>query len=779
MDTPDNDVALEFLRKFHPNGPWVLTAINPDRKGIETRTFTVEQEAYLRQWLETNNGNRNIYFLVNRPIRPLTKKPAREDIAAVEWLHVDIDPREKHNIDEERSRILRVLQQDRPADVPAPTVITFSGGGYQAFWRLEQPIVIDGSLEKAEDAKRYNQRLESELGGDRCHNIDRIMRLPGTVNIPDAKKTEKGRTRTLAKLVEFDETRVYPLAEFKPAQPAHADRTYAAGKPGQYGGNINISGNVARVGNLAELDQYKVPERVKEIIAQGNIAEEPKERDNSRSAWLFDAVCGLVRCEVPDEMIFSIITDPGFGISASVLDKGSQAVAYAFRHIESAKDHTEDPILAELNAQHFVIENDGGRFRIAEWIKDPVTGREQMSFQTVEDFKHRYMNQLVEIEGPKGPAYKKAGEYWLAHPRRRSFRGVTFKPGGEPVVDGHMNLWRGFGVQQAPGDWSLMQTHIREVLADGDDKLAVYITRWAAWAVQNPEKPAEVALVFQGGQGTGKGTFGRAMTHIFGQHGLQVSSASQVSGRFNAHLRDVCLLFADEAIHADDKAARSTLKALLTEPSLTVEGKGKDIVQARNAVKVIMASNEAWVVPTDYDDRRFAVMRVSDKRSGDRAYFKALNEQLESGGLAAMLYELLAMELEGWHPRDDLPQTQARSEQQALSTAGFEGVFLDCLQVGEIPFLGSQGDSRIIGTVEMQAYAEARLGKGQVTLNAVTKLFTGLGFKRARGRPRGFILPDLPIARAAWDRVKFQVDWDEATEWNEIVAHKPAEKPPF
>ena len=43
-----------------------------------------------------------------------------------------------------------------------------------------EPIPIDGVLAAAEDAARYNKQLELIYGADNCHNIDRILRLPGT-----------------------------------------------------------------------------------------------------------------------------------------------------------------------------------------------------------------------------------------------------------------------------------------------------------------------------------------------------------------------------------------------------------------------------------------------------------------------------------------------------------------------------------------------------------------------------------------------------------------------
>src|SRR5690242_12365151 len=71
---PDNEAAISFLKQWAPAGPWVLTCIQPDRKAIDTATFFPATETDLLQWLETYNGKRNIYFHVNPPLKPLTKK---------------------------------------------------------------------------------------------------------------------------------------------------------------------------------------------------------------------------------------------------------------------------------------------------------------------------------------------------------------------------------------------------------------------------------------------------------------------------------------------------------------------------------------------------------------------------------------------------------------------------------------------------------------------------------------------------------------------------------
>lgn len=78
---------------------------------------------------------------------------------------------------------------------PRRTAIIFSGGRYQAFSLLEEP---SHDLTTAEPPKRG---LASKLGGDNCHNADRIMRVPGTINWSNAKKRKAGRKPVLANVL--------------------------------------------------------------------------------------------------------------------------------------------------------------------------------------------------------------------------------------------------------------------------------------------------------------------------------------------------------------------------------------------------------------------------------------------------------------------------------------------------------------------------------------------------------------------------------------------------
>jgi len=336
-------------------------------------------------------------------------------------------------------------------------------------------------------------------------------------------------------------------------------------------------------------------------------------------------------------------------------------------------------VLEELNDRHCVV-MEGGKFRIFTEENDPVLRRPFFQRSTKEDFENLYCNQLVEIHDK----LVTRSSYWIRHPKRRQYKGVIFDPAREH--EGWLNLWRGWAVEPKKGDWSLLQELIREVLTNGDAAGEQYVLNWLAYMVQHPDRAAEVAICFKGEKGTGKGTLGRAAATLAGAHGLHISSPEHLVGRFNSHLQNCVCLFADEAFWAGDKAGESKLKQLVTEPTLTYEGKGRDAVSGKNLIHILMASNADWVVPAGLDgERRFAVFEVNSRRKGDTAFFNALNRQMREGGLEAMLFDLLTRDIEGWAPRNDVPATAALADQKVLTMDDVERWWYNKLLDGIIP----------------------------------------------------------------------------------------------
>ena len=256
------------------------------------------------------------------------------------------------------------------------------------------------------------------------------------------------------------------------------------------------------------------------------------------------------------------------------------------------------------------------------------------------------------------------GKWWLSHKQRRTYAGMTFSPG--KTVSGYYNLWKGFSVEAIPGDCGLFLDHVRENLCLDDSEVYDYLVGWMAMAVQYPAQPGHVAVVMRGRQGTGKGAFANIFGKMWGRHYLAIRDSEHLFGKFNAHLKDCVVLFADEAFWAGDKKREGMLKSMVTEEQIMSERKGYEAEISANYIHLIMASNDGWVVPAGVDDRRFLVLDVGDTKMQDVPYFAAINEQMDNGGYEALLHHLMSVDLSGFNVRK-VPQTNALHEQKMLS----------------------------------------------------------------------------------------------------------------
>jgi Family of unknown function (DUF5906) len=249
-----------------------------------------------------------------------------------------------------------------------------------------------------------------------------------------------------------------------------------------------------------------------------------------------------------------------------------------------------------------------------------------------------------------------------------------------------------------------------------------------------------------------------------------LSSTSLLTGRFSGHFESCAFVFADEALWAGDKAAEQQLKRMITEPTLTIEGKGRDAFMAPNYLKIVMASNEQWVAPVGPDERRFAVFNVSPERVRDEAYFGALYAQLENGGYAAMLYDLLGTNLGDWHPRYNIPDTEALREQALRSLSPETKWLLTLLEEGKLPSMGGVSGDRKPGVTNMSVLLEeARKAIGrkkEIGDQEISTLLKDWGATKKHTKVGNvWVFPALNEMRDKFESHYGNHAWDEPHEW--------------
>lgn len=325
--------AVDFLSTYHQDRPIHLAAIIPDG-GIVARTIDPGNTAELDAFLMAHEGHKNIYFHVN-PLKSncKNKKGAKADVSEAVCVHVDID-------DLSQMAVLREF-------VPPPTAVVMSGGGYNAYWKLRNPSNDFNRVELV------NQFLVDSLGGDAAaKDISRILRVPGTTNIPTKKKRERGREAVEATVVEdmTDWSRSYDLDDFPLA------RVHNAHDAPVESGSEEVAATELPSG---------LGSRLERVAIMGDDPDEPRSsaepRYRSRSEAVFAIACALARLGQDAESIAGVLVNPDLGISASVLEKPNP-IEYALRQARQAQmrvsdqwpegiDRQERPTRTYLNAQ--------------------------------------------------------------------------------------------------------------------------------------------------------------------------------------------------------------------------------------------------------------------------------------------------------------------------------------------------------------------------------------------------------------------------------------------
>lgn len=287
-----NEVAAEAflgsLDQIH------LVSINPHTNAVKGRDFG-SNLANASEWASIENeAGANIYWTVNSVRKNLDKKPSKADITGARFVHVDIDP-PKTGGAFDKGIVVEALEN---LTTP-PSFVIDSGGGLQAFWRLT------ASCQNLVNIEAINTQVRDLFDADACQNIDRLMRVPGSINWPDAKKKARGRKPALASVIRDDDGTAYTPEELAAAFPPAKERTEA---------------QHAHV-NLPALIQFKTPDDLGlSALDPVRLAiSEPPGTDRSGDGLA--AARLMANDGFDDQTIMGVLLNPANPVSAHYLDQ--------------------------------------------------------------------------------------------------------------------------------------------------------------------------------------------------------------------------------------------------------------------------------------------------------------------------------------------------------------------------------------------------------------------------------------------------------------------------
>lgn len=450
-------------------------------------------------------------------------------------------------------------------------------------------------------------------------------------------------------------------------------------------------------------------------------------------------------------------------------------------------------LLERMNEEYSVILRGSQVLIMRHWIGQD--GQSKLIFLNKRDFLLLQENNKLWVDdGQDGKKAIKIGPTWLEWPQRSGYEEVYFDPQGHEYSKRY-NLWRGFAIKPTPctdtAGFSILLDHIKTNICQGKEEYYIWIMSWLADLFQKPARKIGTALVLRGPMGIGKGAFAGHIGKLLGIHYMPITQSSQLTGKFNGHMADKVLMFVDEGWWNDERNGAGILRALITEPQVTIEMKGRDAVAITNFTRFIVAANADWVVPLGMgDERRFMMLDVGKGVQRDTVYFNSMEEQLtnirinkngkreiidkalpENAGYQELLHYLLHYEYDESIPRNIL-QTQALMDNKIFSMPDEVKWWHECLIRKAIDdFRLEDGNNEILTDdfyKKYQLWCDGMKYK-PIAFNVLPKkLKLFIEFNKKEGlnakseRVQFYHLPSIKLLREKFeDYMGYQINWED------------------
>jgi hypothetical protein len=436
--------------------------------------------------------------------------------------------------------------------------------------------------------------------------------------------------------------------------------------------------------------------------------------------------------------------------------------------VDPAQAATQQEVVARLNRQHvFIDERPNGILVVPNSIDKP------WRMITVQGFHNKFANRFMPIitDPAKPHKFMTFSDLWFQSSDPRQYAETGFwSLGAEP--SGCFNMYRGLRVVPAAGAWAKLRDFLRNMICSGVEDWYNYLLDWEAWKLQNPTDLIGIALVLVGPPGIGKGYFGKLHARMFGAaQFIHYHQPQRADARFNGELESVLYAMYDEVFISQSRLMEASLKGRITEDTVMIEHKGVDAVPINNKVSYIFLSNEDDALPFKPNDRRFLVLKVSDARQQDEAYFDELDRALATE-LPAFVFDMLARDVSGFNRRRRKapPMTPAKLAMSFGSAVShLEAFLLDKLRSGRWPGAYLRTGRDAMGTpVGLDTWATEDIYFSRAELHAEYRLWVETNYPNS---VRSMITSDQLAARIG-DILKFDIKVKQTTRFDSTSGRK-------
>lgn len=373
-------------------------------------------------------------------------------------------------------------------------------------------------------------------------------------------------------------------------------------------------------------------------------------------------------------------------------------------------------------------------------------------------------------------------KHWMRSQNRTDYDHVVFTD--ENVKENEYNLFKGF--KYAPINHSDVDIQpyfdlIHEVICASDELYYNIVLSFIAQIIQDPFNKLGTALVISGKKRIGKGTFIKLIGELIGDnHYFETNQPDKIFGRFNSHLHRTILAYLNEAVWSGDKSLESRIKGIVTDDDMTYEMKGGAIYGAKNVTRLILDSNEKYVVPATADEGRYLVLGATDSRKGDTEFLgKANNLRKSKKAMEKVMYFFANFDYKPYeHYLREAPKSKFMIEQIVQNLSKIQEWWYRNLQEGNIykaDYVLDANGIKISNETLWNSFKEFHKGKTQYEkqhsfYSDLKDLLSGVVVKngvKVSARVNGKIIAPLSKCREDFTSKYLISDFDDMDDWSQ------------
>lgn len=233
---------------------------------------------------------------------------------------------------------------------------------------------------------------------------------------------------------------------------------------------------------------------------------------------------------------------------------------------------------------------------------------------------------------------------WLYDVKMKTYVDIGVYPPPMKCPKHIYNLWEDWAVtkcdeyEEKPEELSELLNHIK-ILCGNDEPTFEYILKWIAQMFQYPATKT-ICPTFISEQGSGKGTILRLLRLLMGVRKVieTTNPTRDCWGDFNSIMQSAFIVNLNELSIKDTIQAEGKIKGYITDDTMFINKKNTPQHIIRSFHRFIITTNSEEPIRTTKDDRRNIIIRSSDEKRGDKAYFTKLYDYMKDKNVLLTTY---------------------------------------------------------------------------------------------------------------------------------------------